>query len=554
MRTLLSLFVLLICAQTQAPPPRDAATTGKPLTGTAVISGHVLAADTGVPIYRAWVTISGGPGGRGVSRTVGTDARGRYIVPLLPAGSYQLSASPSKFQGQFLPSVTPPPSPSGEPVRLAVADGQTIHDYDLVLPRAGAIVGRIVDEIGNPVSNVPVNAIKAGDRQTSGYFPSQISDELGRFRIFHLPPGEYHVVARASEAGGESFTYDRHVGFADTYLPGTASREAASRVRVHGGQETAAGDLQLTRIRLMTIGGTVVDSHGAPASGRTMISLNSDRSGEGRSADTGGRFSFQSKPPGSYELAAILREEDGENAVEYGHLSVTLREGDAENLVIAMKPTVGVEGRLVFDSAPAPSTPAGAVSIRPALRQRSSRGPLILHPAAVASDQTFTVRHAAGELLLRPEGRIMRDWTLKARLVGDRDITDTPTDFREEDSGRVSVVLTTRGSELAGTITDEKSDRATSCAIVLFGADKATWFQSSSRFRESWPLDGRFSIKGLRPGPYYLIALPRERWPNSNASDSADFESLAREATQVVLGEDEQRVVDLKLAAGGGGH
>jgi hypothetical protein len=88
---------------------------------------------------------------------------------------------------------------------------------------------------------------------------------------------------------------------------------------------------------------------------------------------------------------------------------------------------------------------------------------------------------------------------------------------------------------------------------VLFGEDKSAWFASSIRFRNVWPgRDGRFTIRGLRAGRYYLIALPRERWQNNLAAETADFASLAREATPLVLGEDEQRVVDLKLTAGGG--
>jgi hypothetical protein len=89
----------------------------------------------------------------------------------------------------------------------------------------------------------------------------------------------------------------------------------------------------------------------------------------------------------------------------------------------------------------------------------------------------------------------------------------------------------------------------------LFGEDRATWFASSIRFRQGFlRADGRFVFRGLRPGRYNIVALPRDRWPNNTAADSADFESLAREATPIVLGEDEQRVVDLRLATGGGGR
>jgi hypothetical protein len=65
--------------------------------------------------------------------------------------------------------------------------------------------------------------------------------------------------------------------------------------------------------------------------------------------------------------------------------------------------------------------------------------------------------------------------------------------------------------------------------------------------------DGRFSIKGLRAGRYYLIALPHERGITEQDLDAAILGALVREATALVLGDDEQRVVDLKLASKEGG-
>jgi hypothetical protein len=60
--------------------------------------------------------------------------------------------------------------------------------------------------------------------------------------------------------------------------------------------------------------------------------------------------------------------------------------------------------------------------------------------------------------------------------------------------------------------------------------------------------DGRFSINGLRSGRYYVIALPPERSFNAQAIDAATLESMVKDATVLVLGEEEQRQVDLKVA------
>src|SRR4029453_16686428 len=96
-RSTLALLLLLGAAQPQIVP-RDAPATAPPKpTGTAVIRGRVVAADTGVAIRRALVTvIGGGQGrGRGVQPPIYTDAQGRYETRDLPAGSYIVRARPN---------------------------------------------------------------------------------------------------------------------------------------------------------------------------------------------------------------------------------------------------------------------------------------------------------------------------------------------------------------------------------------------------------------------------------------------------------------------------
>jgi hypothetical protein len=147
----------------------------------------------------------------------------------------------------------------------------------------------------------------------------------------------------------------------------------------------------------------------------------------------------------------------------------------------------------------------------------------------------------------------MNNWFLKAVLLGNQDVTDLPTEFREEDSSRLQIVLTTRASEVAGNVTGERGEPVANCNLVLFGDDKAGWVAWSSRLRMVRPdRDGRFSIKGLRAGRYYLIALPPERSFNAQAIDAATLEPLVKESALLVLGEEEQRYVDVKVARTGG--
>ena len=155
MRAILAARVLMVSAWSQGPP-RDPGTPVATPAGTGVIRGRVIAADTGAPIRGALVTIAT----RGMMLTIYTDARGRYELRDLPPGSYSLRAEPNQYQRQFFSPLAPPSSPvAPPPPRVAVFDGQISEAADLALPRAGAIVGRIVDDRGDPISNVQVTAL-----------------------------------------------------------------------------------------------------------------------------------------------------------------------------------------------------------------------------------------------------------------------------------------------------------------------------------------------------------------------------------------------------------
>ena len=520
--------------------------------GTGIIRGRVVAADNGVPIRRALVTISGIDSLGRFTETIYTDAQGRYEVRELLPGSYILSARPNQFQGQFLPPALPAsPSPDGPP-RIPLAAGQIVEGYDLTLPRAGAIVGRLIDENGDPIGGLTVRAFRPGDRSEVGNYLTQSSDEFGRYRIARLAPGEYQLVVRPF-TGGDSMMQGQSLGFVDTYHPGTASRDEAGRVRVRAGQETTAGDLQMSRARMLRLKGTVVDSQGAPPPSRTMVSLIKQQGTMGLGVDARGRFEFREpQPPGTYRLVARLPDENRVDTLEYASVPVTLTDTDVDDVVISMKPTVTVTGRVVFDPV-APAAVAGtSLAIRVEPKDRSTWD-FPVGQAPVAADSTFVLRRLAGGLLLRTSGQSPAGWVLKAVMLGDRDITDIPTEFRAEDSGRIQVVLTKRAAEISGSVTNDKGEPAVG-NVVLFSEDQASWFPASVRFRLTWSgRDGRFSINGLRSGRYYVIALPQGRSLNMQTADAAALESLLREATPLVVGEDEQRVIDLKLAAAGGG-
>jgi hypothetical protein len=97
-RVLMVCLVTTVLVHGQAPPrlpasaPRDAPPQK---TGTARLTGRVLAADTGKPLRRAVVRAS--VAGAREPRWIWTDSEGRWQLARLPAGRYALSASKSGY-------------------------------------------------------------------------------------------------------------------------------------------------------------------------------------------------------------------------------------------------------------------------------------------------------------------------------------------------------------------------------------------------------------------------------------------------------------------------
>lgn len=65
---------------------------------------------------------------------------------------------------------------------------------------------------------------------------------------------------------------------------------------------------------------------------------------------------------------------------------------------------------------------------------------------------------------------------------------------------------------------------------------------------------GTFGVVGLMPGRYLVAAVPRDRLSMPTSGDTTLFEELSKVAIPVVLGEDEERRLDLRVVGGNGGQ
>ena len=582
------------------PPPEP--------VGTGIIRGRVVAADSGNPVRRANVTLMPSPppsppAGSGTTattttsmvitqngvpvqvngnltgmrpRNVTTDSQGNFEFTALPAGAYRVQAIPGQYTAAYLGLAFGAKKPNGPgnfdpgtPIQLG--DGQTFDKVVIGLPRGAVITGRVTDENGEPLARVQVFTLLYPSASARGQRtgPGAQTDDLGQFRLFGLAPGEFAVAAQASmntfvPPNAPPETDDDKTGFMTTYFPGTPDEAAAQRVRTRAGGETPGVEIHMVTGRLFHVTGTVMDSQGRPLNrGNGSIvkrSIGGMSSDYGFSIDEAGRFQMRNIPPGNYRLNVrqqVQRIVNGQvegnpnAAAEFASVPLSVA-GDVDGLTVVTGPGTTITGQIVFQDGP-PQLPPNAQGLQ--MRVNATPGDpenMVGVPTPpgvqVGPDLTFTMKGMMGEYVLRTG---MGNQYLKSVTLGSDDITDTPREFKNGD--RVTITLTSRASTLEGNVTDDKGQPITDASVILFSEDKASWRSNSFRTRRSGPdPNGHYRIQGLMAGRYFIAALPRDRFVGISV-DAALFEQLSKDATSLVIGEDDQRQVDLKVLAGPGG-
>lgn len=535
-------------APTQTPrpglpvPPRDAL-PGELEPGSGVIRGRVVRADDGTPLKRAHIRAAS-PSSR-ESWTTTTDELGRYELKELPAGRYTLFAQKAGFvslqfgQRRVLESGTP----------IELAEGQTLDRADFRLPRGSVIAGRVYDEFGEPVAEAQVSALTyryvSGRRQLTATGRPMVTDDLGQYRLFGLPPGEYVVSAVVREPMPMASQSDQSTGYAPTYYPGTPRSVEAQTLAVELGSELHGVDFSLLPTRTARITGTVRDSVGRPlANAMIMLMEQTGAMTSSRSAGQArpdGSFSIAGVAPGEYMLRVMPRGPGTDNA-EFATQKIAVAGQNIDGVHLITTKGTPVSGRIVFDGGAMPDFPPSAVRVFGQSAEPSFGPP---GDGSVADNWTFQL-HTSGSRLLRPG--TPPGWTLKSVLLRGTDITDTPVEFEgsEEVSG-VEIVLTNRLSHVTGTVNDDRGGLSTDYTVVVFADDRERWTFPSRFVRTGRPdQDGLFKVDGLPPAQYLATAL--DYIPPGAWTDPDYLEQLLPGAVRFTLDEGETETLNLKLA------
>ena len=551
-------------------------------TGTGRILGRVVSTDTGGPLRRAQVRLTAPEIGVKVALT---DAEGRYEFRELPAGRFTLNASKSGYVSVQYGQTRP--FEQGRPIELA--DKQVLAKTDVAMPRGGVISGRIVDEFGDPLPDALVSAMRQtwsnGRRRLLPTGRTSQTNDLGQYRMYGLPPGEYYISASlrntditimdAALLGGPSSGASGSTpssGYAPTYFPGTTTATSAQRVTVAVGQEAQNTDFALAPVRLARITGTVMTSDGKPLDGGMVSAMPASRTGEvglalmggatGRTSKDG-NFSIPSVAPGEYTLTVrsvrIITSDGGDTMMfratigggsdgtdsETASVPVVVSGEDLSNVVIITSKGATANGRLTFEG----GAPPAATGVRINSVAADTDGPIMMAAGGVTAkdDGSFQLKGLSGRRLLRLNN-LPPGWTLKSvRLNGD-DVTDSGIEFKSgQDLSGLELVASSKQTEITGGVTASNGSPLKDYTVVVFSDDPQYWTLPFTRWVNGTRPDqeGRFRVRNLPAGSYNIVAvdyIEAGAW-----GDPELLDRLKSHAKRITLSDGGSEKVDLKL-------
>lgn len=241
--------LLIACLSLVLTPSLPAENPGAP-TGTYRIAGHVVSSADGHPLARARVTLSDVKNARKPLSVLSAED-GSFAFSGLAAGKYSLQGAKRGYpihgyeQHDFYWSAI-----------VTGAGLDTEHLMLRLIPDA-YIVGKVLDENGDPVRGASVRLYRIAKEEGSGrIYPGRmgVTDDLGAFELGPNAPGTYFVSAQgdpwyavhppsgaptAPNATPQQVDTALDVAYPLTYYNDTTDPEAATPIQIRGGEHVA---------------------------------------------------------------------------------------------------------------------------------------------------------------------------------------------------------------------------------------------------------------------------------------------------------------------------
>jgi protocatechuate 3,4-dioxygenase beta subunit len=449
--------------------------------------------------------------------------------------------------------------PNSAAATLEVRAGQNVRDIRISMIPSAAISGRVIDTNGEPAINAQMHAWRVsyaeGWRKLVA-ITSQVTNDLGEYRLFGLPPGQYYVSAQpdppgfirspayasqtppvpgvvvlAFTAGGSGGLADPAnrtamqtlTEYAPIYFGGAASEFSATPITVSPGNDLRGVDIPVDRIPMVSLRGTVIDSvTGEPV--RAMVTVtplapNVAFTSLTTITVTGGVLSvvpvraISASPQGQFQTAALLHgsylvtavaDSPGRRLV--GQTIASTRSLDPAGMRIMLAPALEVSGRIAFEGAAVPNLKVGLIS--------TASQPLDAPPVAVAADGSFTLQGVVpGRYLLQVSP--LSNAYVKSAHFANGDILNGGIVLERAPDSRIEIVVAGDSGRMNGTVSGADRQPLAGITTVLVPDDRNRIDLFQSVVTDA---SGQYRFSGVAPGRYKLFAwedVEKNAWRDS---------------------------------------
>jgi protocatechuate 3,4-dioxygenase beta subunit len=471
----------------------------------ASISGVVRYAGWSAPVPQATVSTEG-------AIPVITDSRGRYTIPDLPPGSYQLEAD--KNGSRTLSK------------RIVLA-GFDLTAVDINFRINGTVSGRVLDDRREPVSGAMVSVV------TRMYYLGQLqsrrtgwatTNTRGVYRITNIATGEPVLLLAtkfAEKVAGISDVpedlKDRQEVLADTYYPNSPVLASAQPLTLRPGQTLDQLDIRMVKSHGYCVDGVMVTATSAPTkldfsiSRTEAVFSRTDGFGSVGNTDTDGKFRICNLAPGDYRLITqgpvLAKRAD----FTFGLTPFTVMDQDLRQLQVVTPPLVTLAGEVSWDGAGAPIPGAPPLTVRAVPVDRRAISIEGWNETQGVSTVVPGVFHFPGmlmgdyelDVLGLPTGQYVKDVT-----YGGASVLHQPLRLGNAPlNSKLGVVVGRDGAMISAQVND--SDGKPVIDAYFYALPAAADSEAALAETMAWGRTdrlGQFTTDTLPPGKYYVLA------------------------------------------------
>ena len=493
-------FFLLVAAQEQKPaePCARAGTVVDSVTGTAL--GKVL-------------VVAESSNNEEPLPAAETDAKGRFTLVNVKAGSYRLKGS----RNGYLDTYYGAERSGNKGISLTLAPGDESKALQMKLIPFAVIAGTVRDPEGEALADARVALISLRYRngvrvaRASGEYASM--DDLGQFRITGVQPGRYYVRA-VQQRNDESRPIVNHAPkdapppqvLLPTFHPSSRELAGARAIEVGAGERITGADVTLDRSRLFRVSVTVEGPPGLDSSLGLdeRPNLNDVLASRPVSTCKDNRCEFRAVPAGAYSAVGTaeaknrtmtLQDLFSNNGRYRASVPVDVINRDVDGILVTISGGAEVAGHVsVEGDAPADLSEAAVIFVDEDGEE---------HIGSASKDGAFTCLLQLGRYEVQAHGG--KSLIAKSIRAGDADLPAEGLMISRPGKLAMEVVLSRDGAAMEGVVQDESDKPIPGATVVLIPEAK---FRLHHDLYQDETTDqyGHFQFDSIPPGEYKLFA------------------------------------------------